>query len=764
MPTSQDHQFFEELNNNLVNSITGAIEGSLKKLGGGGGSVGREAPGAAIQIVSIDPQSIRTLADKIGRVSGGRGTGGGEDTPLPGGRGGAFGRGVKEIGKGLLSLLTTNRITHEAIRNLKATFEFGNIIGRSALATGEQQLLASKNLSHSFGKFGFNTVEMGRMLETVMRSNVRTVTKGVQEFTARAAGFGVSIQKSSGFLAANTNTLGKDIEQSVALGNQIVMLAHNNGVFADAILDAVTSMTALTREQKTIFGPEVAQGIQKSVAGILAGPEGKTLIGMGPEVVRMMGLLAPTRGESAINLMRAAALVGAPHDPATMRDPGRMAEMQAAVIFGVAAEAQRARRVDPVRGAIGLERRLGAMGFDTAAIASMEVIARAFGSEASLLKAMTRERHTKQEMDEADLAMQGDIIRTSSKALRGFTEFGLQINMLDKSFSLLGNTADIVADQWLDATGRFKGVVEDVASATFYTGITSMIAGALMPLVGVAGAAGAILRKMRPLPAGSTAATAGRGATWARGGQALAMARAAKGVPATLGSMSYNALRTLAAERGVGVGLGSAPTKTALIDAITKTGRRRLTGIGGAARSALRYGSRRIPVLGGVIGAGIEYDESGGDVSRALSVGGGEMAGMVGGTTLMAALLAATGVGAPLAAGLMVAAAIGGGIGGGKLGGAIHDAVAPIQATTKSVISSTKDMGQQSDNALQELVSQGNRRDELLHDMRAGGEAASDLLASRDLSSAPRGTGLLPPSLANLVDPLALAGMDAGVS
>ena len=762
MPTSQDHQFFEELNNNLVNSITGAIEGSLKKLGGGGGSVGREAPGAAIQIVSIDPQSIRTLADKIGRVSGGRGTGGGEDTPLPGGRGGAFGRGVKEIGKGLLSLLATNRITHEAIRNLKATFEFGNIIGRSALATGEQQLLASKNLSDSFGKFGFNTVEMGRMLETVMRSNVRTVTKGVQEFTARAAGFGVSIQKSSGFLAANTNTLGKDIEQSVALGNQIVMLAHNNGVFADAILDAVTSMTALTREQKTIFGPEVAEGIQKSVAGILAGPEGKTLIGMGPEVVRMMGLLAPTRGESAINLMRAAALVGAPHDPATMRDPGRMAEMQAAVIFGVAAEAQRARRVDPVRGAIGLERRLGAMGFDTAAIAAMEVIARAFGSEASLLKAMTRERHTKQEMDEADLAMQGAIIRTSSKALRGFTEFGLQINMLDKSFSLLGNTADFAADQWLDATGRFKGFVEDLASATFYAGITSMIAGALMPLVGVAGAAGAISRKMRPFPAGSTAATTGRGATWARGGQALAMARAAKGVPATLGSMSYNALRTLAAERGVGVGLGSAPTKTALIDAITKTGPG--TGIGGAARSALRYGSRRIPVLGGVIGAGIEYDESGGDVSRALSVGGGEMAGMVGGTTLMAALLAATGVGAPLAAAWMVAAAIGGGIGGGKLGGAIHDAVAPIQATTKSVISSTKDMGQQSDNALQELVSQGNRRDELLHDMRAGGEAASDLLASRDLSSAPRGTGLLPPSLANLVDPLALAGMDAGVS
>ena len=72
--------------------------------------------------------------------------------------------------------------------NVNNVFAYGDTIARSAAATNQQifrqtQKTTTSNqfLTDEFGKFGFNLNQVGGMLDTAMRSNVRGINQNTQK-------------------------------------------------------------------------------------------------------------------------------------------------------------------------------------------------------------------------------------------------------------------------------------------------------------------------------------------------------------------------------------------------------------------------------------------------------------------------------------------------------------------------------------------------------------------------------------------------------
>ena len=224
MFTNDDKQFLSDLNDKLATSLSKAMGmGPSPSTGSGGNSS-----------VDKNTESLdeNTKAEKAG---------------------------AKAMRIGALAFTTASGKLSGAVNQ---TLGFGNALARSSVATGQNMSLMGAKfdsstkqftnqlpaLSSAFKQFGLAPAEMGKILDSAIRANVRDTGRSTQKFIATSVGLGNNLSTTTKFLATQTNVLGMNTEATNMFG-QSVSYGCINGILADSIFDAVSAFSDTAQEQ-----------------------------------------------------------------------------------------------------------------------------------------------------------------------------------------------------------------------------------------------------------------------------------------------------------------------------------------------------------------------------------------------------------------------------------------------------------------------------------------------------------------------------------
>jgi len=665
MPTPEDRSFFESLNQDLANSIGASIQSAFK------------ASSAADKGMTISKGSIDAIGDAVNR---GKGKGDGEDKDpadkddaVQVSKLGAIFKGLQSTVQNLMSLIGGN---------VSNAYAYGDQIARAAAATGQTVLrqaqatdTSNKFLTDEFGKFGFNLRDVGGMLDSAMRANIRGIGLSTQKFIARTQGFGVSMGTVVNFLSTQTEVLGKSTEEATILGQSIMDLSRVNDALAESILGAVTAFTEQSRSIRMMHGPEVAEKLEKTIAGLSS-----EFPAMGNDMVRLVTALTATDFEG----MRKRQVLGG--IIRTDLSPERLRRDTEGFIR------------DAIRGITELgERGRGSGGLQAAKL--FEIYGKDFGGiDLGLMDVATQlnaipelsariagelKQGEKETFNRAEDTKKGQkfITSTSQDAAFNIKNFAIETAALDTQLKFVEKSAQIFKDTLYELTDGFINNTRKFAGqGTAYTGIASKLLGVLGPItnIGMTITQILMLRRMAGMGGGGGGGGGGRG-LFGRAG-----ARIGGGLSRATGFLAP----TMLTAHGAALGVGEGMPREWLPGGSGGGGRwattaSRATRAASAGRAAAGFGAgfkglakaARLPGIGGLISGGMELAETG-DKSRALAKGTGAGLGGWGGMAAGAAIGTIIFPGVGTAIGGLIGG-IAGAMGGEKLATAIHDANDP---------------------------------------------------------------------------------------
>ena len=299
MTSPEDRAFFESLNKDLSTRLDSSIQKAFKDMP----MPGATPVGTIKQGITSD--SIKALAkafvsefkgefgqsDEWGVGEGGEGGGG------KGGEGGKFSKFLK-MG---WAFITQSKLTQGAANALMDTVKFGNIIARAASTTQNQQVYGTDLLVKEFEKFSVSLPEVGEIFKMAMKSGAGPLTQSQAKLFATTKLFDANMQSQIDLQAKGVKVLGFNTSEMEELGSDILHLARENGVYADAIQDAVLAMEATIKAQQLMFGSgfgkeymEGAAKLQAVTAGLRVQDIQSLLTGIGqvdPEaMIKMIAL------------------------------------------------------------------------------------------------------------------------------------------------------------------------------------------------------------------------------------------------------------------------------------------------------------------------------------------------------------------------------------------------------------------------------------------------------------------------------------------
>ena len=281
MPTPEDRNFFEALNKDLADSLGKSLKDGLKQTK----FIDQEGAELIGTAVTKGMKGVEAGIKELNRRSAQTGGGGPEGEAAGGVKDKLFG-----FAKDLLG--STKQLVDQNATNVIA---FGDTIARSSVATSNQFLQSTQQLTTNFGRWGHDLRAVGQMLDSAMRSNVRNLGRNTQNFLARTTGLGTSLGEVNKFLATQANVLGGNQDAILATGKFMQDVALSNGILADSVFQAVNAFTETSRKQSVLFGSQMPEEFKKILAG---------MVGLAPglDVNSLLAKIAPTSVEGLINL------------------------------------------------------------------------------------------------------------------------------------------------------------------------------------------------------------------------------------------------------------------------------------------------------------------------------------------------------------------------------------------------------------------------------------------------------------------------------
>ena len=530
------------------------------------------------------------------------------------------------------------------------TLAFGNVLARSSVATGQSMSLMGAKfdsstkqftnqlpaLSSAFKQFGLAPAEMGKILDSAIRANVRDTGRSTQKFVATSVGLGNNLSTTTKFLATQTNVLGMNTEATNMFGQSVLAMAASNGILADSIFDAVNAFSDTAQEQMVFFGrasTEVTQNAINNMAALLPDSDVAGLMTAltSSDVVRQLPLITGQLGVP---------MVGNLSDPANMRQliesvlPA-LAQMGEGVGGDLASiERQKAfARIAPIFDPKNLQ------------------IAMRLNEELQKQGKTFSELSKTARISEKGLAdAAGTITRTSEEAVKAAISQGAFERLLTGSRIALDDLNAAI----LDTPKNINALTEQISRLVTGLEALGLSIGAILAVLGGPKLAKALLTRSAAAVGGGTAAAGAAGAAGAAL-KSLSRADMIKALtPKQMAKFGISVSPTGAAgiskEGAKLLGQASAGTLTnkSLEKLMAQSAR------GGALRTAGRIGGKLAAPLAGAITGGFEYADSG-DVSRAVTRGAAETGGVL--ASMGAGAAIGTAIGGP------VGTIIGGGIG-----------------------------------------------------------------------------------------------------
>lgn len=593
MFTNDDKQFLSDLNDKLANSISKAM-GVGPTPGGGSGGGGNPT--------DKNTEAVRenTKAERKGALAMTAGAF-------------AFRKAAAAVGS-----------------VVKEGMSFGDNLARSALATGRSmQLMGAKydsstktftnqmpNLSSAFHKFNFRLPEIGKMMDTAIRMNVRETGKGTQKLIATSVGLGNNLATTSKFISTQTNVLGLSTEATNSFGQSIVASAAANGILADSIFEAVNAFTDTAKEQMVFFGRASTQVTNKAIENMAKFlPESDVASLMkaltAPDTVKMLPFIAGTLGLPT---------------PGNLEDPQQMKALISSVIPALA---EMGAGTGGDIASIEFMRQMGRTapifeaGNIQTAMRLVEEMGKAGVGMSDLHGSLKLTNKSVNDFSEGQRRMSAEanaaaialplMMETLGGVRIALDEATIAIRDLPKQFSKLGNTLG-ATETFLDkfgtsllATGTFIGGAVLTAltrgrAARLFSGAARGARGA-SAATGAAGAAGAAAKMSRAdMLKSLTQAERAKFGISSTGGITK---QGAQALGQKAGTISNANLEKIIAGRGAGAG----------------------SRLGGALKTGGKVlGKLATPIAGGIAGYG-EYQDSG-DMSRAVTRGAAEAGGV----------------------------------------------------------------------------------------------------------------------------------------
>lgn len=612
MLTNDDRDFFEQLNRTLAKEVAAAVS----KGGGGSDSATKE---------NTDATKDNTKTSKVSAA-------------------------------GVYALTTTTRALYGIYKSqLGQGKEFGDILGRAAVASNRQALLgvqvannqqkfanAIPNVSMEFARFGTSVPKAASMIRAAIESNIKDTNAVTQKFIATSTGLGGSIASTNRFLATQTNVLGTSTESSVALGESLLGMANANGILVDALYDATEAFKDTTKKQQALLGPEAAAEVQRIVAGLEALAPGA---GMG-ELVRAL-----TSPEALLTLPAFASTIGI-QAPQNMRDPAQVGQFVLDAIQGLAQFQQtEISGADPLA-AFRLSENLSQAFNEAFNLTNLQrasnIMEQAGGNlEAAMSTSMitSTEMADKQRLITGTSQEAADAMSLFATTLAGIPDRFNALDAANEALRGMGAASDDAAQKVRDFGGDLFQVMNTLETHLdrFGLGVGDIVRD-ILALTGLGTAA------RRLLPRGGAAGAAGGAAQGARAATRpnIRFNEAAGRFQGPNGFISNQEAQRLTGTRSA------------------ENARRAVSRGGKLARGATRVGGAALSVAGGALTAFEEFEQNQ-DVSRAVTRGVATTGGGVGGAALGATIgtVILPGVGTVL-----------GGIVGGLLGAEATDAVA----------------------------------------------------------------------------------------
>ena len=271
MASSEDRQFFEDLNKDLANSVSDAISSAFNDFGKAFNesmtkgiskaiSEGFEESGSGKgkgDKKEKEKDAFTKLSQALGKVGKAFGTLKGIAKPLDG-----AGAQIRQFGNTMAR--TVAQTGNQALVN--ARLQKGALTGLKELKIDS----LSETISGSFADFGIGLGQTGQILDTALRGNAKVTEKGTQDFLARAVGLGNDLGLATQAIATNTNFLGLSTDASNNFNQGVIQTAQANGRLADTIFQAVEAFKENTRSQQVVFGTHFAGTMRGVVAGLQA--------------------------------------------------------------------------------------------------------------------------------------------------------------------------------------------------------------------------------------------------------------------------------------------------------------------------------------------------------------------------------------------------------------------------------------------------------------------------------------------------------------
>jgi len=691
MTTSEDHNFFEELNKDLASQMNDAIKDAFKSVK-----------------VDFGAANAKLIGDQVAKAVKGAGGdsskgGGGDDEGGGGGGGGkkkggfmaavgAFGKKITKFGATLGTLLGP---FEKAAKDIQS---YGTIMGRTAAMTGRNSLLGAKMIKDeagklqsidfsmpevetAFGQWGTSFEQSGKILDAALKANVDATDTGTQTFLARSTGLGNDLGLTNAFLATNTNVLGVSTGKANKLGDSILNTATANNRVADGIFAAVAAFEEVSRVQSVIFSKSMAIEMQGVVAAMEAALPKTGLQEFAAKV--MAG-----DSESQLGARRMAARLGV--DVGLQQSDPKAFLSQ--LMEGIASYAAQAGS-DPLGRAVNLEA-LASLGgnLDLSNIQSaIRGVEESRDRNISVEKLLTPTKLTAEEQKNQDEAKQTLITAVDAEASRNMKNFAMSLAGASTAFTVLNTVSQTVRDSLYEVDGGLTALAKTLggitgAKAGFNMTKTAldigsfgaMLGGLLSLGQGVASGARRLFGGRGGGGGGGTGGGAGGGGSGGSGGSSRAF-RAGQRVRGGANWLKGDVWGKggNVARAGQGMGLSNALNPhTGLPHNVPQSFKSvgKMPRAMGTAKAAFGKGASRMPLIGGLIAGGLELAETG-DKSRAALTAGGSM----GGAMVGAATGAAIGSVVPII-GTAIGGLIGGILGawgGGEAGKALNDANDP---------------------------------------------------------------------------------------
>jgi len=632
MPTPEDHSFFEGLNSDLAKGINKAIEGGFK-----GASLSLDAK--TVKLIGAEFSHAVKPLEKAIREDDDGGGGGGSGSA---GQKGSLNK-VVGVAKGVLG--ATRQLLAQNASNMLA---YGDTMARGVAATNQSFLMNGDNLAEKFGHFGFDILQQGAMLDSAMRANVKGLGKNTQNFLARSAGLGTSTATNTKFLAANTNILGKSMDETLSLGTDLQNIALSNGMLGDSIFAAVAAFEANTKAQQVIFGGGIATEFQKIVGGLDA------LI-PGGGMNALIAKAAPTTVKGLLDLDILGGMFGGTFNSEGIRDDPR--RHTANFIAALSRASKQIAGMTVRQGAQFIEHRFGKFGITLADIQTANVAMNEAGSISGLIAAMKGGKIP----IKTDEELSTGITQNSIAASNAMKNWAIETAGLNTVQAGLAEVSDLLRTSFYD----LKGATSELATAM---GDAAAVESALQSAdkLGLGGIGDVIAKLVA-------------GGALVKGGQVLKKAFSKGGKfrkiptptpaprPAGFPTPQINPKPVPKAQAGFPTHLDpKAPS--------TKTTSKALKGLGKTA-SVMGKVAKVAGPASFLVGGALELAENR-DVSRAVTVGVSEGAGFAGGAYAGGMAGLAFGPAAPVAS--PVLALIGGLLGAwgvGEVGKVVHDSI-----------------------------------------------------------------------------------------